>query len=304
MEAAEIAERERAEAVEAAAIAEKERKEADEALIVAERERAEADAAAIVAARERAEADAAREEMERLQAEVKAMEEEEAAERAAHEEVVDNAPWDSADRAPPETMIAKKKKSRFGSGVLKKVLGMKDKGPPPGLHVRVVGSDRSEEQFGNDAMMLTVEVMGGLNMRQLIPAVLLDGTDANVYCTVVVCGAGEPEAIAVLPSTGAQAKRMAAAAAGDKWGGQQVQLMHTTESELGVVDGGGADWNERFTLTADAISSDQIACGLYLQAEHEEHEGMDAASLKEHEEVTKVKNVNKIEMGRHTIQTW
>ena len=271
VEAAEIAERERAEAVEAAAIAEKERKEADEALIVAERERAEADAAAIVAARERAEADAAREEMERLQAEVKAMEEEEAAERAAHEEVVDNAPWDSADRAPPETMVAKKKKSRFGSGVLKKVLGMKDKGPPPGLHVRVVGSDRSEEQFGNDAMMLTVEVMGGLNMRQLIPAVLLDGTDANVYCTAAVCGAGEPEAIAALPSTGAQAKRMAAAAAaaGDKRGGQQVQLMHTTESELGVVDGGGADWNERFTLTADAISSDQIACGLYLQAEHE-----------------------------------
>ncbi len=40
------------------------------------------------------------------------------------------------------------------------------------------------------------------------------------------------------------------------------------------------------------------------KAEHEEHEGMDAASLKEHEEVTKVKNVNKIEMGRHTIQTW
>jgi histone acetyltransferase MYST1 len=38
--------------------------------------------------------------------------------------------------------------------------------------------------------------------------------------------------------------------------------------------------------------------------EHDEHEGMDEASLKEHEEVTKVKNVRTIELGRHVMETW
>eukprot|EP00753_Platysulcus_tardus_P000948 PLAT10795.3.p2 GENE.PLAT10795.3~~PLAT10795.3.p2 ORF type:complete len:226 (+),score=68.11 PLAT10795.3:27-704(+) len=36
----------------------------------------------------------------------------------------------------------------------------------------------------------------------------------------------------------------------------------------------------------------------------EDHEGMDAASLKEHEEVTKVKNVQRIEFGRWLIDAW
>jgi len=38
--------------------------------------------------------------------------------------------------------------------------------------------------------------------------------------------------------------------------------------------------------------------------EHDEHEGLDEASLKEHEEVTKVKNVGRVELGRHLIETW
>jgi len=38
--------------------------------------------------------------------------------------------------------------------------------------------------------------------------------------------------------------------------------------------------------------------------EHDEHEGLDEASLKEHEEVTKVKNIGRVELGRHLIETW
>jgi len=38
--------------------------------------------------------------------------------------------------------------------------------------------------------------------------------------------------------------------------------------------------------------------------EHDEHEGIDEASLKEHEEVTKVKNVRTIELGRHVMECW
>ena len=35
-----------------------------------------------------------------------------------------------------------------------------------------------------------------------------------------------------------------------------------------------------------------------IEPEHDEHEGMDEASIKEHEEVTKIKNINCIELGR------
>jgi histone acetyltransferase MYST1 len=42
----------------------------------------------------------------------------------------------------------------------------------------------------------------------------------------------------------------------------------------------------------------------FTEAEEEEHEGMDDASLREHEEVTKVKNVKHIELGRHLMETW
>mmetsp|Transcript_13304 Transcript_13304/g.30886 ORF Transcript_13304/g.30886 Transcript_13304/m.30886 type:complete len:424 (-) Transcript_13304:124-1395(-) len=37
---------------------------------------------------------------------------------------------------------------------------------------------------------------------------------------------------------------------------------------------------------------------------HDDHEGLDEASLKEHEEVTKIKNVNKIQMGKYIVETW
>ena len=41
-----------------------------------------------------------------------------------------------------------------------------------------------------------------------------------------------------------------------------------------------------------------------MEEQHGEAEGMDEAALREHEEVTKVKNVNYIEIGRHRMETW
>ena len=38
--------------------------------------------------------------------------------------------------------------------------------------------------------------------------------------------------------------------------------------------------------------------------DHDEHEGMDEASLKEHEEVTKIKNVERVELGDFRMETW
>jgi hypothetical protein len=36
----------------------------------------------------------------------------------------------------------------------------------------------------------------------------------------------------------------------------------------------------------------------------EGHDGMDEQSIREHERITKVKNINSIEFGRHCIDTW
>ena len=37
---------------------------------------------------------------------------------------------------------------------------------------------------------------------------------------------------------------------------------------------------------------------------HHDHDGMNEDSIREHEEVTKVKNINNIELGRYRMETW
>ncbi|CBJ27743.1 similar histone aceytl-transferase HAC108 [Ectocarpus siliculosus] len=43
---------------------------------------------------------------------------------------------------------------------------------------------------------------------------------------------------------------------------------------------------------------------MHMDDDHDEHHGLDEASLKEHEEVTKVKNVNGVELGRYRMECW
>jgi histone acetyltransferase MYST1 len=40
------------------------------------------------------------------------------------------------------------------------------------------------------------------------------------------------------------------------------------------------------------------------ELEHDEHEGLDEASLKEHEEITKIKNVQNVLFGKHYMECW
>jgi histone acetyltransferase MYST1 len=40
------------------------------------------------------------------------------------------------------------------------------------------------------------------------------------------------------------------------------------------------------------------------ELEHDEHEGMDAVALLEHEEITKIKNVNYVQFGKYKIECW
>ena len=41
-----------------------------------------------------------------------------------------------------------------------------------------------------------------------------------------------------------------------------------------------------------------------VESEHDEHHGMDEKQIQEHEEVTKLKNVQQVAFGRHLISTW
>ena len=54
------------------------------------------------------------------------------------------------------------------------------------------------------------------------------------------------------------------------------------------------------TLSIEGVGS----VGVMIAEELDEHEGLDEASLREHEEVTKVKNVSRIELGRYSMETW
>jgi hypothetical protein len=67
---------------------------------------------------------------------------------------------------------------------------------------------------------------------------------------------------------------------------------------------------EVFTLNTTASDAmETTTVGEHVVAtipaqELDEHEGLDEASLREHEEITKIKNVAFIELGRHQMETW
>lgn len=42
----------------------------------------------------------------------------------------------------------------------------------------------------------------------------------------------------------------------------------------------------------------------FTHESHQDHEGLGEADLREHEELTKVKNVNKIQFGKYILDTW
>lgn len=63
--------------------------------------------------------------------------------------------------------------------------------------------------------------------------------------------------------------------------------------------------NESFSSKAFSKNEDGTnAITTVSELEHNEHEGMDESALKEHEEITKVKNINNVVFGGHEIECW
>lgn len=69
--------------------------------------------------------------------------------------------------------------------------------------------------------------------------------------------------------------------------------------EKGKIVDNISKWEEggvTIQLTSDIIE--------YLEPDHTVKMGMDDASIKEHEEVTKVKNIHSMQIGRHVVESW
>ncbi|KAL3816064.1 hypothetical protein ACHAXA_010369 [Cyclostephanos tholiformis] len=107
------------------------------------------------------------------------------------------------------------------------------------------------------------------------------------------------------------------------WGGEaseaEAAVVRLTRRQRGGGGGGGAGSIGPGGPSSAMIAQSSSAIGMMMVAEEitavdvvttiaapvlDEHEGMDAAALKEHEEVTKVKNVSTLELGKFRMDTW
>lgn len=84
----------------------------------------------------------------------------------------------------------------------------------------------------------------------------------------------------------------------------------TTDKKDMIINGGNNTSNNKShgaNINKMLVSTQTVGehiVGTVQAVELDEHEGLDEASLREHEEVTKIKNVGMIELGRHRMETW
>jgi len=131
---------------------------------------------------------------------------------------------------------------------------------------------------------------------------------------------GDEHGSAAIGGVGRKRLRRAASSGDDLWDANMNPIATTTS--LGDADESGRSTRrQRSVGVGGVVASTSATSSTALSAiaeEHtavdvvttiaaqtlDEHEGMDAAALKEHEEVTKVKNVGTLELGKYQMDTW
>ena len=58
------------------------------------------------------------------------------------------------------------------------------------------------------------------------------------------------------------------------------------------------------TLSPPGLTRSTTMVSTIAELDHDEHEGLDEASLLEHEEVTKVKNIQNVQLGKYLMECW
>jgi GNAT superfamily N-acetyltransferase len=86
-------------------------------------------------------------------------------------------------------------------------------------------------------------------------------------------------------------------------------LPSTSSQRMTDAHANTAATSTREVMLADAAAVTTTMVGEHTLAtvqavEFDEHEGMDEASLREHEEVTKIKNIGFLELGQYQMETW
>ena len=84
-------------------------------------------------------------------------------------------------------------------------------------------------------------------------------------------------------------------------GHEEPAATHSKAPPPSSTPGGSAD-------TGDELDLDLLEAGQgvweFVLAEHDEHANMPETAIREHEDLTAVKNIDYIELGRHRISTW
>jgi histone acetyltransferase MYST1 len=88
-----------------------------------------------------------------------------------------------------------------------------------------------------------------------------------------------------------------------------LNISNTSFAPIATVPVTGSSGPAEVLVPADTAAVTMTVVGEHTVAtvqavEFDEHEGMDASSLREHEEVTKVKNIGFLELGRYQMETW
>lgn len=74
------------------------------------------------------------------------------------------------------------------------------------------------------------------------------------------------------------------------------------QEELDITITGPSSSSEAFSVPRGGRGGSLITT--IAEDDHDEHEGMDVTSLLEHEEITKVKNINYVQFGKYKIECW
>ncbi|KAL7530860.1 hypothetical protein ACHAXR_007351, partial [Thalassiosira sp. AJA248-18] len=138
-------------------------------------------------------------------------------------------------------------------------------------------------------------------------------------------GIGDTNYCDLAVSAGSAAALPSSTSMGETYEDPTGRLTRRPRREASVASGVGgtgapsiATTTTTTSVTSKSSSTGALAAPTIIAEEHtaidvvttiaaqtlDEHEGMDAAALKEHEEVTKVKNVNTLELGKYQMDTW
>jgi histone acetyltransferase MYST1 len=83
-----------------------------------------------------------------------------------------------------------------------------------------------------------------------------------------------------------------------------LQSQKNVIEDASTTDGGDGNATIKRPKILDNIENSETLVTTIAEDDHNEHEGMEESQLKEHEEITKVKNIANVLFGKYEIECW